>query len=79
MGVIGLSIAMVVNIFVSSGPLEFIISLAGLLIFTGLTAFDTQRIARMAGQMNTEGDVTAKFGIIPLRSSGDSRRAQTLP
>jgi uncharacterized protein len=64
MGVLGLLIAMVINIFVASGPLEFIISLAGVLIFTGLTAFDTQRIARMAGQMNTEGDATAKFGII---------------
>ena len=64
MGVIGLLIAMVVNIFVASGPLDFIISLAGVLIFTGLTAFDTQRIGRMAAQMTaTQGDSTAKFGI----------------
>ena len=60
---IGLLIAMVINIFVASGPLEFIISLAGVLIFTGLTAFDTQRIARMAAQMTTQSDSTAKFGI----------------
>ena len=63
MGVIGLLIAMVINIFVASGPLDFIISIAGVLIFTGLTAFDTQRIARMAGQMNAQGDGAAKYGI----------------
>jgi uncharacterized protein len=63
MGVIGLLIAMVINIFVASGPLDFIISILGVLIFTGLTAFDTQRIARMAGQMNAQGDSAAKFGI----------------
>jgi FtsH-binding integral membrane protein len=64
MGLIGLLIAMVVNIFVASGPLEFIISILGVLIFTGLTAFDTQRIARMAQQMNVQGDAEVKFGII---------------
>jgi FtsH-binding integral membrane protein len=64
MGVIGLLIAMVVNIFVASGPLDTIISILGVLIFTGLTAFDTQRIGKMASQMTSqEGDATAKFGI----------------
>lgn len=65
MGVLGLLIVMVINIFINSGPLEFIISLAGVLIFTGLTAFDTQRIGTMAAQMTAqEGDATAKFGIL---------------
>lgn len=45
MGVIGLVVAMVVNIFLSSGPLGFIISIVGVVIFTGLTAWDVQRIA----------------------------------
>jgi FtsH-binding integral membrane protein len=44
MGLIGLILAMVVNIFVHSGMLQFVTSIAGVLIFTGLTAFDTQRI-----------------------------------
>ena len=44
MGVIGLIVASVVNIFLASGLLSFIISLAGVLIFAGLTAFDTQRL-----------------------------------
>jgi uncharacterized protein len=63
MGVLGLVIAMVVNMFVNSGPLDFIVSIAGVLIFTALTAYDTQRIGRMAAQMGQEGDEGVKFGI----------------
>ncbi len=44
MGLIGIVIAMVVNIFLGSSVLEFVISAIGVLVFTGLTAFDTQRI-----------------------------------
>ena len=64
MGVLGLIIASVVNIFVNSGPLNLLISAAGVLIFTGLTAFDTQRIGRMAAQMSQEGEAGIKFGIM---------------
>ncbi len=63
MGVIGLIIARVVNIFINSGPLDLIISIVGVLIFTGLTAYDTQRIGRMAAQMGAEGEPGLKFGI----------------
>ncbi len=44
MGLIGLIIAMVVNIFLQSSALEFAISALGVLIFVGLTAYDTQKI-----------------------------------
>jgi FtsH-binding integral membrane protein len=44
MGLIGLIIAMVVNIFLQSSALEFAISAVGVLIFVGLTAWDTQKI-----------------------------------
>ncbi len=44
MGLIGIIIAMVVNIFLASSALDFAISVIGVLIFTGLTAYDTQRI-----------------------------------
>jgi hypothetical protein len=44
MGLIGLILASVVNIFIGSGPMDFVISIVGLLIFMGLTAFDTQKI-----------------------------------
>jgi len=44
MGLIGLIVAMVVNIFLASSALAFAISAIGVLIFAGLTAYDTQRI-----------------------------------
>jgi FtsH-binding integral membrane protein len=44
MGLIGIIIASVVNIFVASSAMQFAISVIGLLVFTGLTAYDTQRI-----------------------------------
>ncbi|KGJ20377.1 Bax inhibitor-1/YccA family protein [Paracoccus sanguinis] len=43
-GLVGLIIAMIVNIFVGSGAVAFAISTIGVLIFAGLTAYDTQRI-----------------------------------
>ena len=47
MGVFGLIIAQVVNIFMASSGLDFIISIVGVLIFAGLTAYDTQKIKNM--------------------------------
>ena len=54
MGVIGLVVAMVVNIFLGSGPLGFVISIVGVVIFTALTAYDVQRISA--------GDLAARLG-----------------
>ncbi|MDC1260745.1 MAG: Bax inhibitor-1/YccA family protein [Candidatus Puniceispirillales bacterium] len=47
MGVFGLIIASIVNIFLASSGLAFIISILGVLIFAGLTAYDTQKIKNM--------------------------------
>ena len=47
MGLIGLILAMVVNIFLASSALQFAISVIGVLIFAGLTAYDTQDIKNM--------------------------------
>ena len=47
MGLFGLIIASIVNIFMQSSAMEFIISVAGVLIFAGLTAYDTQKIKLM--------------------------------
>jgi hypothetical protein len=44
MGLIGIIIAGLVNIFVQSSALQFAISVIGVLVFVGLTAYDTQRI-----------------------------------
>ncbi|HVA13915.1 MAG TPA: Bax inhibitor-1/YccA family protein [Stellaceae bacterium] len=58
MGLIGVVIASVVNIFVGSSALQFAISVIGVLVFTGLTAWDTQQIK----EMYWEGDSTAVAG-----------------
>lgn len=47
MGVIGLLVAMVINIFLQSTMMHFVISAIGVLVFAGLTAYDTQRIKSM--------------------------------
>ncbi len=51
MGVIGLIIASVVNIFLKSSMFDFVISILGVLIFAGLTAYDTQKIKNMYFQV----------------------------
>jgi FtsH-binding integral membrane protein len=62
MGLIGLILASVVNIFLASSALQFAISIIGVLIFTGLTAFDTQRIKEWYAESDA-GDVVAKKAI----------------
>jgi FtsH-binding integral membrane protein len=47
MGLIGIILASVVNIFLGSAGLQFAISIIGVLIFTGLTAYDTQNIKEL--------------------------------
>ena len=47
MGLIGVILASLVNIFVGSGRLDFIISVVAVVIFVGLTAYDTQRLKAM--------------------------------
>jgi uncharacterized protein len=47
MGVFGIIIALVVNIFLQSSALQFAISAIGVLVFSGLTAYDTQKIKEM--------------------------------
>ncbi|MEM8796723.1 MAG: Bax inhibitor-1/YccA family protein, partial [Pseudomonadota bacterium] len=58
MGLIGIIIAMVVNIFMQSSALQFAISVIGVLVFAGLTAYDTQRIK----EMYFEGDGEVAMG-----------------
>ena len=56
MGLIGLLVAMVINIFLASSALMFAISVIGVLIFAGLTAFDTQNIKNTYLQHAQAGD-----------------------
>jgi FtsH-binding integral membrane protein len=63
MGLIGLVIAMVVNIFLKSSGLDFIISAAGVLIFAGLTAWDTQKIKEMYDPME-DGTIAGRKAVM---------------
>jgi FtsH-binding integral membrane protein len=75
MGLIGLVIAMVVNLFLGSAALGFAISVIGVLLFTGLTAYDTQKIKEMyfegdghevAGKKSILGALTLYLDFINL-------------
>ena len=63
MGLFGLILAMLVNIFLKSAGLEFAISAIGVLIFAGLTAWDTQRIKEMYSA-NDDGTVTGRKAVM---------------
>ena len=63
MGLIGLIIASIVNIFMQSSMLEFAISVIGVLIFVGLTAYDTQKI-KESYSASFGADVLAKGAIM---------------
>jgi hypothetical protein len=63
MGLIGIIIAALVNIFVGSSALQFAISVIGVIVFTGLTAYDTQRIKQVYLAVDP-ADITTKKAII---------------
>jgi FtsH-binding integral membrane protein len=63
MGLIGIIIASVVNIFLGSTALQFAISVIGVLVFTGLTAYDTQRIKELYNELDAS-DVMGKKAIM---------------
>lgn len=63
MAVIGLIIAMLVNIFLKSTMFEMIISVIGVLVFTGLTAYDSQKIKELLYNA-PENDETLKISIL---------------
>lgn len=67
MGVFGLIIASVVNIFLGSTALQFAISVLGVLIFAGLTAFDTQQIKEMYLEDDTSDTMGRKIVMGALR------------
>ncbi len=58
MGVIGILIAMVINFFLKSSQLDYIISIIGVMVFTALTAYDVQKLKRIGEGMEYQ-DVSA--------------------
>ena len=63
MGLFGLIIAMLVNMFLKSSGLDFAISVIGVLIFAGLTAWDTQKIKEMYSPMD-DGTIAGRKAVM---------------
>ena len=64
MALIGLIIASVVNWFLQSETMSYVVSGIGVLVFTGLTAFDSQKIKEMLMQCDTVNDGTQKLALL---------------
>ncbi len=64
-GLIGLLVALVVNMFIQSSGFDLIISIGGVLIFVALTAYDTQKLKYMAAspEYQADGEAVAKYSI----------------
>ncbi len=65
MGLIGIVIASIVNIFIGSTALQFAISVIGVIVFVGLTAWDTQRIKEQYYELQyADGETAGKTAIM---------------
>ena len=64
MGLIGIILASIVNIFLGNSTMELIISVLGVLIFTGLTAYDVQKLKRIGSGVEYGSEVASKLAIM---------------
>jgi FtsH-binding integral membrane protein len=64
MGVIGLLIAGVINIFFASEKTGMVIAIVGVFIFIGLTAYDTQKLRNMAARVSGDDDTAGKYAVL---------------
>ena len=64
MAVIGIVIASLVNMFMNSGTLDYIISCVGVLVFTGLVAYDTQKIKRIGAGVEYGTATASKLALM---------------
>ena len=63
-GLIGIIIASVINIFIASSAIYWITSFAGVIVFAGLTAYDTQKLKDMSIIQLENGELASKIAII---------------
>ncbi len=63
MGLIGVILAIVVNLFLQSSMLEFVISCVGVIVFVGLTAYDTRKLKLMAARVDADSEEGQKGAI----------------
>ncbi len=64
MGLMGIIIASLVNLFIGNGMMDLIISVIGVLIFTGLTAWDTQKIKHLLSEAYEDNDDIKKLSVL---------------
>lgn len=64
MGLIGIILASVINFFLRSAVMDYIVSIIGVLVFTGLTAYDVQKIKRIGQQINTDTSMGQKMALM---------------
>ena len=64
MALVGLIIASIINYFMNSDTMSYIISFIGVVIFTGLTAYDVQKLKDIAAGNAYEGETTKKLVIM---------------
>ena len=65
-GLFGVILAIFINFFLRSSAFDFIISIIGVILFTGLTAYDTQKIARLAADPRIEGEGSQLAGKLSI-------------
>ena len=64
MALIGLIIATIVNVFMKSAVFDLILSYVGVLVFVGLTAYDSQKIKQMLLQAPDAGEAAQKVALL---------------
>ena len=62
-GLISMIIVMIINMFMQSGPLDYLISVVGVIIFTGLTAYDVQKLKNIGEGVDMEDASTKKLAV----------------
>lgn len=63
-GLIGIVIASLVNLFMKSDTMSYVVSIIGVVVFTGLTAYDTQKLKRMGEQVATGSETAQKMALM---------------
>jgi FtsH-binding integral membrane protein len=64
MGLVGIIIATVINFFLKSDSMQYFISFIGVLVFTGLTAYDVQKLKKIGAEMTAGEESTRKYTIM---------------
>jgi FtsH-binding integral membrane protein len=64
MGLIGIIIASFINFFIGSSLMDYVISIIGVLVFTGLTAYDVQKLKNIGNQIDESSETAQKLMIV---------------